>query len=171
MIMETWVPVTGWGGRYEVSDRGRVYSYYSRRLLSLSMGSNGRYPQVKLSYQGVRANIPVHDLVLREFDVQPEPGQWALHRNDIKTDNRWPENLYWGWPVDNCTDRDRNGNHPRGERNGNAKLTAAQVTDIRSRWAAGERPFHLAREHEISYTTVRSIVTGKSWQSVSTQQG
>lgn len=51
----------------------------------------------------------------------------------------------------------------RGETHGRARLAEAQVRDILSRLAAGERQRDLAREYGVDQTTLSDIERGKSW--------
>ena len=52
----------------------------------------------------------------------------------------------------------------RGERNGNAKLTEAQVIAIRNRHAQGDISCsELAREHHVSRSIVSRIIRGELW--------
>lgn len=58
------------------------------------------------------------------------------------------------------------GKAPRGERNGFAKLTEAQVRKIRALRAAGERPSVLARRFELDRVTVWHVLTRRTWSHV-----
>lgn len=51
-------------------------------------------------------------------------------------------------------------------RHGTTKLTAAEVLDMRSRRAAGERPIVLARAFSMSLPQVYAILSRKSWQHI-----
>ena len=65
--------------------------------------------------------------------------------------------------VDDCTSRDR---HARGDRNGHARVTEAQVVEIRYRRAAGA-PFKvLARDYDLSVAAISAIVRGDRWAHV-----
>lgn len=59
----------------------------------------------------------------------------------------------------------RGGQHwaPRGERSGTAKLTQAQVDEIRARHAKGETQTALAREYGVSQPNIGYIVRGLRW--------
>lgn len=55
----------------------------------------------------------------------------------------------------------------RGEQNNKAKLTAAQVKEIRSRYAAGGvRKSPLAREYGVSRQAMGNILSGRTWKHV-----
>jgi len=50
-----------------------------------------------------------------------------------------------------------------GERNGNARLSAVDVVDIRRRLAAGERQRHIAGIFSVSQATIGCIARRKTW--------
>lgn len=54
----------------------------------------------------------------------------------------------------------------RGERNGNAKLTAAQVQAIRRRYARGEKAHVLAELFGVNPENIAHIVKRRSWRHV-----
>lgn len=58
------------------------------------------------------------------------------------------------------------GRHARGERHGNAKLTAANVLEIRHRRAADESLLSLARAFGVSDQTISDVVLGRLWSHV-----
>ena len=108
-VAETWVPVRGFEGLYEVSDLGRVRSldrwisvngrkpYLKKgQILTLTPNSGRRgYLRVALS-DGHRnyTHIEVHRLVALHFVDGYHPGLVVNHKNEIKTDNR-AINLEW----------------------------------------------------------------------------
>jgi type II secretory pathway pseudopilin PulG len=101
---ERWLPVVGYEGAYEVSDKGRVRSV-DRMVLKGRPDRNG-YPRVNLRGK----TKTVHRLVLESFIGPCPDGQVACHANDIKTDNRL-ENLRWDTPDANARDMVINGKH------------------------------------------------------------
>lgn len=183
-MSERWLPVVGYEGLYEVSDMGRVRSldraivvmmpggwktasgstirHYRGRVLRQHVGSDG-HPTVNLSRDGEQPTRQVHVLMLEAFAGPRPPGQEARHLNDIKTDNRWPENLCWGTRKENFADRVLNGIHNRGERHYLAVTSRGVVLDIRRRVEAGERQSDLADEYRMTRANVWAIVHRKSW--------
>jgi hypothetical protein len=171
--MEQWLPVVGYEGLYEVSDRGRVRSLdrnvttragvrrYKGRILRMTP-VNG-YPAVALSLVGKQDTRPVHLLLMEAFAGPCPEGQEVRHLNDVKTDCRWPENLAYGTRKENFKDRLRNGAGNRGERHGNAVTERGIVLDIRRRVAAGERQCDLAEEYSLTRANVWAIVHRVSW--------
>jgi hypothetical protein len=55
------------------------------------------------------------------------------------------------------------GNQPKGERHNRAKLTEADVWEIRRRLAAGEVQRVIAAEFGVDPVSVSAIKTGKTW--------
>ena len=118
-VAESWKPVVGYEGLYEVSSAGRVRSLdaivprgsgtYTRkgRHLKTSVGRNG-YPEVELYKDTQRVRRGVHQLVAKAFVPNPENLPLVRHLNDVKDDNR-VENLAWGTESDNRYDAYRNG--------------------------------------------------------------
>lgn len=67
-------------------------------------------------------------------------------------------------PRQRSNGRGRHGK--RGERNGNARLTADEVSAIRKRREAGEQLRDLAAEYGVHYTHVHLICSRKRWAHV-----
>lgn len=125
---ETWRPVEGYVGLYEVSDLGRVRSLdrvaeranrwggVSRdRLVGRVLTEKRKlikgaysYAFVNLSRDGVVSTHQVHVLVLKAFVGPRPPGAWARHGPAGLMDNRLT-NLSWGTPSENAHDRKRDG--------------------------------------------------------------
>ena len=120
MDAENWLPVVGFEGYYEVSDRGRVRSLdrvgfrrdghrYSKKGRILSRGTDQcGYPFSDLRKNGSARTRRVHRLVAEAFIPNPDNLPWVLHWDDDKLNNR-VENLRWGWPSENRYDTVRNG--------------------------------------------------------------
>lgn len=71
--------------------------------------------------------------------------------------------LMLGSNTANLIDRDRKGRQARGEGNGNAKLSADQVADIRSEKASGKASSDLAASYGVARSTINRAARGKSW--------
>lgn len=74
------------------------------------------------------------------------------------------EHLFLGTHTENMRDMEQKGrdNHATGEAHWGAKLTQAQVNEIRRRFKP-RGGAALAREFGVSKTTVSRIVRGRSW--------
>lgn len=151
-MSETWRPVVGWEGLYEVSDLGRVRSLdrivemnsrwggtikrlHPGRVLKLQKCSVAPdfprgYWEVQLARDGNAQHARVHVLVLTAF-VGPKPeGMEARHLNGNPHDSR-AANLMWGSKKDNQTDKERHGTVLRGDKAPWTKLTASRLAQAR----------------------------------------
>lgn len=121
--METWLPIPGYEGAYEVSDRGRVRSLArldargrrrTGKLRSLVRQPSGHFT-VALCTNRVQRKFLVHHLVLLAF-VGPRPaGQEGCHWDDDPANNHLT-NLRWDTRAANVRDSVRNGTHHMARR-------------------------------------------------------
>lgn len=82
-----------------------------------------------------------------------------------------PAHLFLGSPKDNMEDRDRKGKGPQLSRNGNSKLTEAEVSMIRILRQRGYSEIQVATHFKISVPTVSRIYRGLAWVGASTIRG
>jgi hypothetical protein len=78
-----------------------------------------------------------------------------------------PEHLFLGTLLDNMHDRDRKGrlHHVVGEGCPQSKLTRMQVEFIKDLVLVHHmRPSFVAKQYDLSQTSVSRIVTGKNWK-------
>ena len=175
-MQEVWRSVVGWEGFYEVSSLGRVKSLARRywttggrvphwcniRERILKPAKNGcGYWFVALSRDGKLTTYVIHRLVAEAF-IGPRPaGMDTCHGANGKDDNTLA-NLTYGTHSQNMRDCLRDGTHQHGERGSNAKLTSAQVAEIRS--LKGKRlQREIATAFGISRSCVSLIWSGKTW--------
>jgi hypothetical protein len=106
--IEQWRPVVGYEGRYSISDRGRVYSLLTDKILRQANAHAGhKTVSLRPFVNGSGAQF-VHKLVLEAF-VGPAPdGLVCRHLNGDPADNRL-ENLCWGTRKENGEDASRHG--------------------------------------------------------------
>lgn len=74
-----------------------------------------------------------------------------------------PNHLSWKTRVENEADKLRDGALARGERQGGAKLTSADVRVIRCRLSDGETQAGLAADFGVTQECISKIRTGKNW--------
>jgi hypothetical protein len=175
---EIWKPVVGYEGLYDVSNMGRVRSYFisdcllkgkrgfhtktkkcPQRVLSNRMTSYG-YHSVRLSKKGIApVNRNVHSLVLNAF-VGPCPTKYeCCHKNNIKTDNR-VENLCWGTHLHNSKDY---GTQAFGEKSGRHKLTYSNVVAIRNMRNSGYTQREIGDFFGVHNSVICLIFQNKIW--------
>lgn len=117
---ESWRPVVGFEGFYEVSDRGQVRRVAAGQgtscgVLRQSTSPTG-YKSVTLSKNNIQKRVSVHRIVLEAFVGTCPPGMETRHLDDVKANN-CVENLRWGTHSENHLDITRNGNRmPRKKR-------------------------------------------------------
>lgn len=175
LASEEWRDVLAYGGLYQVSDQGRVRSLRHRtqwwdrlrdepRILWATSSGRG-YLSVRLftNLQGRRHYV--HVLVLTAFSGPAPPGHLARHLNGRMMDNR-ASNLAWGTPAENAADRTAHGTQMRGEGHTGAVLAAADVVEIRKRYAAGETQPSIATAFGVSPSNVSRIVRREAWKHI-----
>lgn len=172
-MVERWLPVVGWEGLYEVSDLGRVRSvahttmrrdgkrYTVAPLLRRQQLVRG-YLVVGLVRADLQTTDRVHRLVLTAFVGSCPEGQQARHLDGDRTNNRLT-NLAYGTAAQNAADRAAHGTTARGERAGNAKLTATDVAEIRRLRAGGATVASIAARFAVGTSQVSRITRGRSW--------
>lgn len=100
-----------------------------------------------------------------ELHVGPIGNSCVCHRCDNRRCVN-PEHLFLGSRYDNMQDMLTKGRGPNqaGEKNGNARLSLAQATEIFQRYHTGGVTFaQLASEYGVGITTVGDLVSGKTW--------
>lgn len=179
---EVWSPITGWED-YQVSSWGRVYSNRTARVLSLQ--PKGKWGHLKVTLKnkkGVRKDFSVHRLVATAFcPANRGCGHEVRHLDGVAWNNT-RENLLWGTSKENTEDSRRHGtlngapiltpeqveeirntNSAGQPPSSSSKLTFEIAEEIRGRFAAGEGRAELAREFEVSYQAIDSIVKDRTW--------
>lgn len=97
-----------------------------------------------------------------------EPKEHVLHHCDNPLCCN-PNHLYIGTHTDNMRDKKRRGRAPglKGDNNGNSKLKAEDVREIRRFYETGDySKAELARMFGVTSTTVSHIITRRTWAHV-----
>lgn len=168
--LETWKPVLGFEGLYEVSDLGRVRSLdrevrhsggTAMRLRGKILASHPvphtKHLIVSLYQDGKQKIRYVHRLVLEAFAGPRPAGMESLHGPGGPADNRWPEALHYGTHRENMIDTHRDGTMTW------ARLTPELVLVCRARRAQGASYKNIADGVGMSREAVRKAVIGKTW--------
>ena len=79
-----------------------------------------------------------------------------------------PHHLWVGTQSENLRDAFQKARHSfpdtRGENNGNRKLSARDVQEIRAMFQGGQRRFQIAARFGVSPSTIGDIIAGKTWR-------
>jgi hypothetical protein len=118
------------------------------------------YLKVSPVRNGENVHQYVHDLVADAF-LGPKPnGADVNHIDGDKHNNVWT-NLEYTTHAGNMAHASKAGLLSRGDTHHMAKITDAQVREIRTRRACGEGVTSMAREYGVSPATVSEIANGK----------
>jgi hypothetical protein len=123
----------------------------------------GKYLKVTLVMNGIRLERRINRLVCEAFHgPAPTPAHEAAHQNGQLHDNR-TENLSWKTRIEIKAGELSRGTRTRGERHGSAKLTEAEVQQIRS--MEGDLPnSQIAELFGVDHCTVTDIFKDRSWK-------
>lgn len=180
MENEIWKAIPNYEGLYDASNQGRIRSltHYAKngrkfpgKILKGSINSTGR-PLVIL-YKGAKKKTEnVHRLVALAF-MGVSDGLIVRHLNGNMTDNKL-KNLSYGTPKQNSADRIKHGTMHYGEKVHNAKLTNAQVIEIRRVHkfrCYTNGTMALAKKYKVSPSTISAILHGQNWSSIDFERG
>lgn len=168
------VPLIGYEEMYLASNTGNIKSidryivkkngtkqFRKGKILNPSIDTKG-YRQVRL--QGGKIE-KVSRLIAKTFLTNPNNLPQVNHINGIKTDDS-VINLEWCSNSYNQIHAYSNGLQPskKGINNPKSKLTEQEVINIKKLHESGLKSKHLADRFNISYSTINSIINGKSWK-------
>ena len=92
-----------------------------------------------------------------------EDGKCVCHICDVPSCVR-PSHLFVATQTENVLDCARKGRKPKGEANGNSKLTEQSVRDIRRAYATGSTSLgRLGKQYGVSGENIHAIVKRKTW--------
>lgn len=120
--------------------------------------------EFKLRGKTYRAHVVSYEIYVGEIP----PGMWVLHDpvlcNTPACVN--PNHLRVGTPAENSCDQLLSGTRRRGESHAQARLSEADVHEIRHRHADGVNQRMLAQEYGIDQSHVSRIISSKVWAHV-----
>ena len=138
---------------------GAIIRGYTRRsgyrVVNLVVGKPGQY-QSKY----------IHRLVATAFHGEPPTAFHEVAHWDGDKQNNHYTNLRWATRKENNRDKIRQGRSACGSRHGGAKLTEAIVRVLRERVRKGEPRPRLAKEFNVSRSTILRATNGDLWSQV-----
>lgn len=91
---EIWKDITGYEGKYQVSDGGNVRSVQRNLILKQQTNLKNAHPQVVLWKNSKATIVYVHRLVAQTFLVNENNYKYVGHRDGDKLNNKL-DNLYY----------------------------------------------------------------------------
>jgi hypothetical protein len=138
------------------------------RIMNPALDANG-YMRTMITISGKSKTVKLHRIVAEAFLPNLEQKPQVNHINNNRADNR-VRNLEWVTFRENLDHMMRQGRQTfnNGEKNGKSILTADIVRQIRSEY----KPYvvmmkDLAVKYGVKKCTIKDILTGRSWASVS----
>ena len=153
-----WREVPGYPN-YIISSEGVIYSKKKKGILKVHTRHKG-YVSALLIHEKVRVVRNVSRWVLISFIREPKEREEAAHLDGDVTNNRLA-NLAWCSPSENNFHKNLHGTMVRGEKMHNAKLSDAQVAEVRALFRSGRTQASLAAQFNVSYVSIHEIVRGK----------
>lgn len=148
---------------YWVDEDGQIYSLaynrcYRLRPWLLSPG----YPCVTLHIHCKKVKMKTAVIVLMSF-IGPRPfGADSCH-NDGNILNNKLSNLRWDTHRNNQKDMIIHKSSPKGERNGQSKLTQSDVLEICKMLDEHKTRAEIARKFRVDRTNIIAIAKGRNW--------
>ena len=152
---EIWKDIEGYEKIYQISNMGRVRSFYyhnfNKVIILKAYKTKSGYLMVGLRKDGKRKHHLIHRLVAKSFIENPKNKSQVNHKNGVKEDNEI-QNLEWTTQSENSKHAVKKGlfninglkkrwkdikegkNITNGEKSGNSKLKAVDVINIRERY-------------------------------------
>ncbi len=164
-LAESWMPVIGYEGIYEVSDAGNVMTNKTGRLRTIPPSKF--YSRLGLSKYGKVRHFMVHILVWRAFKGDIPKGYEINHKDGNKR-NPSLNNLELLTPSENqlYSYKILGRKTMQGSKHGRHKLVEAQVMRIRKLHASGWLLREIAELYQCSLMTVSFIVNRKTWRHI-----
>lgn len=166
---EIWRDVVGYEGLYQVSNMGRVKSFFNGvEKIRKPVLANPGYLSLVLYKDNVPTAKRIHVLVAQAFIPNPDNKPEVNHRFGDKIDNRVSE-LEWVTPSENKQHAYDIGLKRSGCAHPRAKFTEEQVRYIREVCIPGDLEFGfnaLARKFGVGIETISRIYHRKRYKNV-----
>lgn len=179
---ELWMPVIGYEGLYEISNKGRVKSVarvlincqnirreWPSKILKPQQESHG-YTQVTLYRSNGRGkNFKIHRLVAESFLAGSRGDAKEVNHIDGNKQNNSVINLAWVTRLENSQHAWENKliSIKYGEETSGAKLSNTEVQQIRARYrryGKENSAVSLAKEFNVTRQAIADIVHNKTWR-------
>lgn len=175
LLVEVWKTVSDFQN-YEISSFGRLrvldrhiqtsngqIRFYGGGFIAPSKNQHGHLKVFLIRKPGRKEPRYLHQLVAQEF-IGPRPDGHEVAHGDGDPANNRLGNLRYATPAENQADKLLHGTHLHGEKHPSAKLTAADVDEVRRRLALGHLQKDIAESYGVTRATIGCIARGRSWK-------
>jgi hypothetical protein len=173
---EVWKDVVGYTGLYKVSNLGRVKRlsrtavdcigrpYKLHEMVLKPNKINGGYYQLKLTLNQIETSILLHRIVCEAFNGPALANKPFVNHKDTNKANNHKDNLEWCSFEENMAHAVLHGLRTRGVKNPHNILTEDQVFEVcRLYDSGGATKAEIARTYGVGHSTIRHLLSGKSW--------
>lgn len=164
---EEWRIIRGYNKFYKISNKGRVYSSLSDRILAPVISKG--YVKANLHLYGKGKVWAVHRLVMLHFNYNKDHRKLQINHIDGNKQNNSLENLEWATAKENMRHSFRNGLNKLdgtvGSKNGMSKLTEKEVEEIIE--LLKYKCFfqrEIAEMYGVQFTCISAIQLGRTWK-------
>jgi len=164
-MQEVWKTIPDYNGRYQVSNTGKVRSFFKHPEgyeLKQSVHKDG-YRLLTLAKNNKDKSYHIHKLVTEAF-YGPCPEGLVVRHIDGNPANNNLWNLAYGTPSQNNQDALKHGTIKVGEDAANAKLTEEQAMTIKALCYFGVSQRYLARAYEVNKSAIGHLHKGRTWK-------
>lgn len=165
MKKEIWKEIKGYGGKYLVSNAGRVKSDngWYEKILKQQTNKNG-YRYIGLRSPTKKQKLfSVHTLVLETFYKKRPKKKQCAHIDGNQKNNRL-ENLCWVTPKQNADHKRMHGTQVMGEKHPMVKLKMEDILNIIGMNLAGFDRKEISQKYKISEGHYYRIIRGDTWK-------
>ena len=162
-MTEEWRPF--FGGKYEISDAGRVRNTETSRVLKPVVMTIG-YTKVSPVLGGKNVQKYVHHLVAAAF-IGPRPDGAEVNHIDGDKTNASASNLEYVSHGGNMRHARATGLSPAGSRCNRGHLVEADIVAMREARKSGETVTSIARRFGVSVPCASENINGRKWRHVS----
>ena len=164
---EIWMPIIGYEGIYEISNRGRVSVIKNGERFIRKQNSATHYLSIsfrKRPQDKIQRSATVHRLVAEAF-LGPRPEGQVIRHIDGNRYNNAVENLTYGTPEENALDAIKHKVH-EGEKNGNSQLNEIAVKAIKLLIKNNISQSEIARCLGLTVAAIHAIKVGRNWRHI-----
>lgn len=164
---ESWKDIKGYGGRYQISDKGRIWNVATQQIMKQQLKKTGYYSINLMNPNKKMVTERVHRLVALHFCEKPEGCNVVNHLDSNKINN-CAENLEWTTVSGNTkhcfehNEKFRKQVLENSIKGANKIVLTLEVKDKNGFFVGFFRGYHeAAAALGINEKTVRNITSGK----------